>query len=221
MESQEYFCEHIELDAGFCTCCGLQVENDIYVTTVEKMYSKTCVYNKFTIKNETFLLKKQIETVLSNLNLIKYTNSVISTIKETKFNHKLSTNDKILLISYYICKTNFEPVTVKDFVKFSALPEHKFLKSYRDSFTFQKNNTEYFRNIFLRAKEFVLQEYNVQSNVELNQFLEAVSKFQSQNKMKLAVCVALLHTEDNLCVKAKQYLRKCKQIANKIKNMHL
>lgn len=194
-------CRHENVKNDVCIGCGYCMDNVIFQSPTIRIGS---TYNpsipmKYLVKNLMKVNDEAIKKILVPLGLECYVTSVRDILNTTKFNCRLKKEDKVIVATYHILKSNQFPISLIDLLKFSSMSKWKLLKAHRDTFGFISQSSEYLFGIFNRVKSFLekknhpsigsLEEYSNLHKVHINSDPKALcmSYFLEHNSLSTSI----------------------------------
>lgn len=215
-------CKHDIMEDGVCTLCGECLDDTMYITdftVTTNKYSNDRMM-KYKVKNENFDCEKAVLNILTSLGLTNYKSIVIKMMTDIKFDYKISKEDKIILILYYILKKDGFPITTADLLKFSKMKKSRFLKILRNTFGTFLSSKEYLKSIYDRINHFS-QEKNIKLNFSFNLFYSYKEKYPTIDSYNLCLACLVIYSKAPLKIlglESKNDYEKIRKIIKKLKN---
>lgn len=190
-------CAHYSVENGVCTGCGLCLDDTVFV---DQFPSRAHIPNpnssfKFVQKDKIVEYRNAIAKILVPLDLSCYTDQILALLQTAKFTIRLSSVDKICILTYRVCTMEGCPVTIDDILQFTRLAKPRLLKAYRDTFSYEQASPSYLTAVYERGLAFA-KSLGVSTRLRLPEFIELARHHRSANVRDLSIA-AILHTASN------------------------
>lgn len=223
MEIEE--CTHVHTEDGVCTGCGL-CTTDAPLAREAPCHRSTgtsCFLPiRYAVRDKLRALKSTIQKILVPLGMCGYESAILREMGCVKFDIRLNSEDKVLVVLYHVLREEGFPVALDDLLRFSRLGRCRFLKAHRECFSFLEETREYLEAIYWRTAEFV-KKYGMLPEVPVDGFLEVRKRHLSSGASD--VCLAAMLTMRKRPVALKQlslmprsYNERIRRIMKKMEN---